>query len=222
MQILFIYHLQADFKFYAKIDAANIKITDPLTRFKIRNSWKESEYIKQKYFNHEFNLKRFVLQLFDLFFPQVTWRYLGGQHFTPRIILQICQFMFEVGIWEYDDHEELLKTILGKSENLAALEQNCINDISYLVAQYRGFCKSLKCMFLDIKESIFLILIHTIALVNDQSLEEQLSFTTKSETDQVYQTRESGELLSKAYYKNKSLNNTVLAIMTQMMDDPPL
>lgn len=118
-----------------------------------------------------------MLQLFELYFPNVTWRYIGGSHFAHRIILQICEFMFQVGIWDYEDHEDLVKVILEKSENIVQLEKCCIKDYVRLTS-YTSFLGELKCLFIDIKQSIFLILIHIIALVNDQSLKEQLSFTT--------------------------------------------
>ena len=108
-----------------------------------------------------------MYSLFENFFPNVTWRYIGQGHFAHRITLQITEFLFQVGMWKYEDHEELIKILMEKSENIVTLEEACIRDIP---RQNYGFKRELNVLFTDIKEYMSLILIHIIVLANDCSL----------------------------------------------------
>jgi len=128
LQIFLVYHLKSDFKFHMKIDGDKYKLIDPFTRIHVRKTNSTDSAIKEKYFSDTFNLKEFVYSLYDNYFPNVTWRYIGAGHFAHRITLQITEFMFQVGLFTYEDVDRVLKLILEKSENLLTLEKACIKD----------------------------------------------------------------------------------------------
>ena len=105
LEIFLKFHLMADFKFQLKIDCSQIKIVDPLTRIKIRQKTQENEYIPQKYLGESFNIKKFVFQLYEKFFNFQKLRYIEQDHILQRVIFQITEFMFQVGLWTYENHE---------------------------------------------------------------------------------------------------------------------
>jgi hypothetical protein len=113
--------------------------------------------------------------LYQSFFPNVTWRYIGGKQFAHRITIQITEFMFQAGLWTYEDVENLAKLLLEKSENLITLESVCMRDSKGVLTSYPSFLKELETLFSDIKEYLCLIIVHMIILVNDKSLSESLS-----------------------------------------------
>jgi hypothetical protein len=174
----------------------------------------ENEYIKNKYFGEKFNIKKFIFALFENYFPNVTWRYIGSGHFAHRITLQITEYLFQVGMWTYEDHEELIKILLEKSENLVTLERACIRDIP---SQSGAFRKELRILFEDIKEYMSLILIHIIILANDTSLKEQLSFTTTG--NKLFKAKKGNEWLMNAYYKDREMNHIVMNILVKVLNE---
>lgn len=103
-------------------------MVDPFTRINIRNTNRAQKKIMSKYFSSSFNIKEFVYQLYQDFFPNVTWRYIGQGHFAHRVTLQITEFMFRVGLFKFEDVDRVLKLILEKSENLLTLEDACMKD----------------------------------------------------------------------------------------------
>lgn len=214
LQIFFKFHLQADFKFQAKIDGNNVKIIDPLTRINIRNATQSNQYIKDKYFTDSFNLKKFVFELFENFFPNVTWRYIGSGHFAHRITLQITEYLFQIGMWTYEDHETLIKILLEKSENLVTLQSACLNDMPRLGMTT---CDEFDVLFTDIKEYMSLILIHIIILANDTSLKESLSFTTTG--NKLFKSKNKKEKLMNSYYKDRELNHIVMNILVKVLNE---
>lgn len=128
LQIFLIFHLKADFKFHNKVSGDKYKLLDPFTRMNIRATNLKDPKIQAKYFSSSFNVKEFVFQLYQDFFPNVTWRYIGAGHFAHRITLQITEFLFQAGIFTFEDVDKILKLILEKSENLITLESACLKD----------------------------------------------------------------------------------------------
>lgn len=118
LQILLVFHLKRDFRYHQKLSGFDYQIQDPITRISIREHNLNDPELKKKYFNDNFNLKEFVMGLYQSFFPNVTWRYIGGKQFAHRITIQITEFMFQAGLWTYEDVENLAKLLLEKSENL--------------------------------------------------------------------------------------------------------
>lgn len=211
LQIFLTFHLKSDFKFHSKITAGKYKIIDPMTRIKIRDLNRLDPELHKKYFNADFDLKEFVFKLYDDFFPNVTWRYIGAAHFAHRITLQITEYLFQIGLWSYEDHERLVKVLLEKSENLIRLEQACCNDAGRLSA---AFNEEMQHLFIDIKEYMSLIILHTIVLVNDKSLEESLSWKRKGEG---LFTNSDKELWNNAYFKDRELNHLINNILMKYL-----
>ena len=83
------------------------------------------------------------MSLYQSFFPNVTWRYIGGKQFAHRITIQITEFMFQAGLWTYEDVENLAKLLLEKSENLLTLESVCKRDANTVLKGYPAFLKEL-------------------------------------------------------------------------------
>lgn len=211
LQGFLVYHLKSDFRFHSKITASKYKIIDPMTRIKIRELNRLDQTLHDKYINPDFNIKEFVFKLYDDFFPNVTWRYIGANHFAHRITLQITEFLFQIGLWTYEDHERLVKVLLEKSENLIRLEQACCNDSGRLS---ESFNKEMQQLFIDIKEYMSLIILHIITLVNDKSLEESLSWKRKSKGLFV---NSADELWNNAYFKDKELNHLINNILMKYL-----
>ena len=183
-----------------------------MSRIRIRETNLNDEELKKKYFSETFNLKEFVFQLFDSFFPNVSWRYIGAGHFAHRIALQLTEYLFQLGLWTYEDHQRLVKTLLEKSENLIKLEDSCIKDAQ--ANRVRGaFLKELDQLFGDIKEYMSLIIIHTIMLVNDKSLSESLSWTRTNKG--IFSQTEG--LWENAYHKDRELNNLLNNILMRYL-----
>ena len=214
LQIFLFFHLKADFKFHSKLSGSKYKIQDPLTRIRVRETNRVDPDLTKKYFNEDFDLKEFIYKLYDDFFPNVTWRYIGAGHFAHRITLQITEFVFQLGLWDYDDHDRLVKILLEKSENLNQLEEVTIGDIRGGRLKNANFVKELNNMFMDIKEYLSLIILHIIMLVNDESLNESLSW--KRQSKGVF--KESASILwNNAYYKDEELNSIINSIMLKYL-----
>lgn len=79
LQFLLVFHLKRDFRYHQKVSAWNTLIQDPISRQTIREHNLNDPELKEKYFNKNFDLKKFVLMLYESFFPNVTWRYFGGK-----------------------------------------------------------------------------------------------------------------------------------------------
>ena len=87
LQIFLIFHLKSDFRFHQKIGGEKYNLQDPLTRINIREKNKADLEVLKKYFNVSFNLKEFIFQLYEDYFPNVTHRYVGTGHYAHRITI---------------------------------------------------------------------------------------------------------------------------------------
>ena len=215
LQQFFVFHLQQDFKFHPKISASKAKIIDPFTRIQIRQGNRKDHKIIKKYFNDNFNLKQFVFKLYENYFPNVTWRYIGAEHFAHRITLQITEFLYKVGLWSYEDNQELIAKLLEKSENLITLEKAVEKDLKKPGVIIDVFKAELKLLFRDMKKSMSLILIHSILMINDESLKESLAW---SKTGQgLFKRSKGGRLWDHVYFKDKEINHLINSILLKYL-----
>lgn len=122
---------------------------------------------------------------------------------VQRVIFQITEFMFQVGLWTYEDHEQLLLLMLEKAESLATQEKSIIKLDSSITLESQIYY--FKVYFDEIKELILTILIHVITLVNDCAIKEELSFTRSGKFAQ--NSKNKGESLANISFKNKELNH---------------
>ena len=98
LQIFMVFYLKYDTRHLMKIDGEKYKISEPLSRIRTReNNSKDPNF--QKYLTKEFDIKGFVYQIFEDFFPNVSWRYIGAGHFAHKMAFQITEYLFTLGIW---------------------------------------------------------------------------------------------------------------------------
>jgi hypothetical protein len=211
LQVFLVFHLKSDFTYHKRIDGRKYKLVDPFTRINIRETNLADKNIKAKYFCKSFDLKKFVYELYQNYFPNVTWRYIGQGHFAHRITLQITEFLFQVGLFTFYDVDHILKLILEKSENLVVLENACLVDAKAKRIP-ESFIKDLSLLFSDMKYYISLIIIHCMVLVNDHSMKQSLSFTRESS---VFSAKP--ENWNLAYFKSQQLNNIINNIMMKYL-----
>jgi hypothetical protein len=70
------FYLEKDFQLLDKIDAQDIETLTPICRYKIREKNRNNTYIREKYFNDEFNVHKFALKLVEKFIPGASWRWI--------------------------------------------------------------------------------------------------------------------------------------------------
>lgn len=182
LQIFMVFHFQRDCRFLRKIDGETYEISEVFSRIQIRDYNRSKKEIVEKYLSPEFNLKEYVYSLFEIYFPNVTWRYIGAGHYAHRIALQISELMFQVGLWELEDLDRLCSVLLEKTENLVTLEEACIKDSNKLS---QNFNLELCQLVHDIKGYLSLNLLHIVYLMNDAAFERGLYGDTSLDLSHV-------------------------------------
>ena len=220
LQIFLVFHLKHDFRFYNKIDGKCYNIIDPITRIELRTKNNKDKALIDKYFNEEFNLKEFVFSLFENFFPNVTWRYIGDEHFAHRISIQITEFMFTLGLWQYDDHERLAQVLLEKSENIQILEKACLHDYDGTLSDNPATIRQMKALFIDINYFMAVTMIHLIFLINDESLKESLSWLKTNKKE--FSPQNKNEKWVNSVYKGRELTSIILNILNKILPETEL
>ena len=215
LQIFLIFHVKYDFRFEAKMPADKYRVIDPFTRIDIRETNRNHEKLKNKYFNKKFNLRQFIQKMFNNFFPNVSWRYIGAGHFAHRIAIQITEYLYQLGLWSHADNEEIMKILLEKCENLNALEKVCSSDAKANKISEK-FQKTLITLFSEMKFYIQEILIHSIVLSNDEQLKEQLTWTR--ERQGIF--HDSKEIFPHVFYKDREGNNLLNTILMKTLISP--
>ena len=206
LMIFNVFYLRADYKNIQKIDTTKLKIIDPLTRIHIRTMNRNDPDLTKKYFNKVFDLKKFLKQVLDDFFPNVTWRYLGAGHHANRLALEIINFMFEIGLWEIDDLEDLLKLLTLKIENLNKLELVCISDGPKLGVAFK---KELFNHLSTCKQNVSEIILHIIVLINDHALTETLPWKSSLGSKAL----KNKNLWKESYFNQKQMNDQIHPIL---------
>lgn len=176
---LFLYqHLKADTKFSPKLETNLLPGTGANYRLAVRRINREDKVFQNKYILGEFNLKDIIFQWLDLYFPNVSWRYIGGGQELHRLILQTILTLFELGLWEQADMERLCITLFQKLENLAVLERRSYSDFLTSLLNYPHFINTLKEYFFECKEIVASICLHMVY----QTFDEQLVASQSSST----------------------------------------
>ena len=212
IEIFLWHHIKADTRFNLSMSTTNLNLIDPFLRIKIRESNRKDEKLNQKYFNSKFNLKKFILKILDLYFPNVTWRYIGGGQQMHRWSLQLVLVMFELGLWNYDELHELVNILFQKLENLLILEAKSYKDFETSLKDKPSFTSKLKQYFYECKEMATGICLHTILLINDNSFMQSHShFNSSFKSDVV----NSEEVWETAYFNNTDISKILHRILTQ-------
>ena len=168
---LFLYHhLKADTKFSPSLETDLLPGSSVELRSAVRRINRENAQFRKKYLDTEFNLKDVIFQWLDLYFPNVSWRYIGGGQELHRLILQTILTLFELGVWEPADMERLLITLFQKLENLAVLERRSYSDFLTSLQSYPLFINTLKEYFFECKEIVAAICLHIIYLTSDERI----------------------------------------------------
>ena len=133
---------------------------DPVYRQKIRIRNLNNSKIMGTYFTDSFDLKKFVYICIEQFFPNVSWRWVGGQQYAHYYTLCIILEMLEYGLWEKDDLDKLLTKVYSVSEIMYNLENNIFKDRKKGISQrYFSECKNYCTKIRELIASIFLQLI---------------------------------------------------------------
>jgi hypothetical protein len=212
IEIFLWHHLRADTRFHPKITTVDINLIDPFLRIKIREKNRRDPVLSKKYFNSLFDLKKFSFKMLDLYFPNVTWRYVGGGQEMHRWSLLLMLDMFELGYFEADEMPDLVNLLLQKLENLLVLEKRSYQDFSTTLVNYPKFIETLKAYFYECKQIVAAICIQIAMLLNDQAFMESYPLFNKelSMTD----IPQKGKAWSRAYFTNSSVGNILNRIMT--------
>jgi hypothetical protein len=208
------HHLEPDIKYQPRVRAQDINLTDPIGRIRIRERNRDDKLLKQKYFSDEFNIKTFVNVLLENFFPNVTWRYVGGNQEMHRRTLTIILRLFELGLMEVDEMPEFTGLLLQKLENLLVLETVCYRDFETTLVSYPTFITKMKAYFYECKELVVSICIHVVILMNDTAFKESYVLFNKKKLHRGKNNRFDGREWSKAYFNNSEISNVLNRILT--------
>jgi hypothetical protein len=208
------HHLEPDIKYQPRVRAQDINLTDPIGRIRIRERNRNDKLLKQKYFSDEFNIKTFVNVLLENFFPNVTWRYVGGNQEMHRRTLTIILRLFELGLMEVDEMPEFTGLLLQKLENLLVLETVCYRDFETTLVSYPTFITKMKAYFYECKELVVSICIHVVILMNDTAFKESYVLFNKKKLHRGKNNRFDGREWSKAYFNNSEISNVLNRILT--------
>ena len=203
LQMFFVFHLQHDYRFHSKIDSLKIKSCDSISRMNLRMVNQKDPKLHKKYFNLLFDLKEFVYFLLDEYFPTTTNIYVEIGQYVNRVTLQIVEFMFQIGLWEYKEIHKLMKVLMEKSENLTNLENNIFRRLkkNLLSIEYIEYYQTL---LTNSKEMLSKCIIHSIVLVNDHCLDNGLALFNSNNVKDCWKD---------AYFSDRDLNNVILNII---------
>ena len=121
-------YLKKDLVYSPCIKTDTCFLYDPVYRQKIRINNLGNKKIIEKYFTTSFDLKKFVYKCIEQFFPNVSWRWVGGKQYAHYYTLCIILEMLEYGLWEKQDLDKLLTKIYSVSEIMYNLENNIYKD----------------------------------------------------------------------------------------------
>lgn len=214
-EIFLLHHLRSDTRFHNKIATENINLTDPLMRIKIREMNRNDPLIKKKYLSDSFDLKKFILTIFELYFPNVTWRYIGGDQEMHRWALEILLYSFELGIWESKDLSNLLNSLYMRIENLVVLENRSYMDFTTTLTGYPKFVSNMKKYFKICNNLVISTCLHIVILMNDESFKQRFPLYNSSVD---YSDLHSDNLNWKsAYFNNYDISDILHKILTKYL-----
>jgi len=98
LQVFNTHYLEKDFIHLEKIDAHDIHLLSPVTRFQIRENNLKNLDIREKYFDGDFNILQFAIKCLKKFIPGASWRWIGGNHKAHIYSIQICKTLIEYGL----------------------------------------------------------------------------------------------------------------------------
>ena len=210
-KIFLFHHLQSDTRFNLHISTDSINFMDPFLRIKIRETNKNQSSLIEKYFSTQFNIKKFVLKLLDLYFPNVACRYIGGGMEMHKYSLKIILLMFELGFWNYEELTDLVNVLFQKLENLLKLEDTTYKDFEKLSSHFEEVCTQLRMYFYECKEIVTAICIHIVILMNDRSFMQSHRYFNKSQGADIL---DADKCWINAYFNNSDISNIIHRILS--------
>jgi hypothetical protein len=212
MGIFMYHHLNADMRFNPKISTVDINIIDPFLRIKIRE---QNRADNRKYFNVFFNLKKFAFQLLELYFPNVTKRYVSKGEEMHRLSLLLVLHLFELGLFTAAEMQDFVNILLQKLENLIVLEKESYKDFSVPGKVAEDEVSHLKLYFYECKEIVAAICIQVAVLLNDQAFMESYPLFNK----ELSMTESPNKIKAwkRAYFSNAIVGNILNRIMTSYL-----
>ena len=124
------YYLNKDLKTLDKLDSQDIETYSPLARHAIREKNRNNSYIREKYFNAEFDVHKFAIKLVEKFVPGATWRWIGGNHKAHVYCIKICKLLMEYGLLDESQCEEIKNALYLKIPVYRSLETIIDRDAS--------------------------------------------------------------------------------------------
>jgi hypothetical protein len=209
MEIFLWHHLKSDVRFNLKVSTDNIGLLDPFVRIKIRRANRNDAKINNKYFTEKFNLKKFAQKLLDLFFPSKTVRYITQDQEMHRWSLYLILTMLELGLYTFDEIQELVQVIFQKLENLLLLEEVCYKEFSTKLAKFPQTTLALKKYFFECKEIVAAICTQVIVLINDRAfVKSHKYFGDKSSANM-------DNAWKSAFFDNGTISSIIYRIVTK-------
>jgi len=124
------YYLNKDLKTLDKLDSQDIETYSPLARHSMREKNRNNSYIREKYFNDEFDVHKFAIKLVEKFVPGATWRWIGGNHKAHVYCIKICKLLMEYGLLDETQCEEIKNALYLKIPVYRSLETIIDRDAS--------------------------------------------------------------------------------------------
>lgn len=115
-------YLRKGLAFKPFLKSGGLHLYDPCFREKLREQNQSDPEIIERFFTERFNIKDFVYLCLSSYFPNVSWRWLGGKQFAHYMTLKMVLILFEYGLWKLEELEQLLTKIYSVSEILCNLE----------------------------------------------------------------------------------------------------
>lgn len=187
------FYLEKDFQILDKIEAEDIETYSPIARIRVRRKNLQNQFIRDKYFNKDFNLQKFAVKLVEKFVVGATWRWIGGNHKAHIYSIKICKMLMEYGLLEDLECEEIKNILYLKIQIYKSLE-TIIDKDSKTIAD--TWVKIWRDGMTQIREYYCEILIHYLYYKQDnevalkmtqiyQELGENQSAYTKSKLDNL-------------------------------------
>ena len=122
------FYLEKDLQTFEKINAEDIQSYSPTARLRLRNKNIKNSFLRDKYFNDDFNLHKFALKLVAKFVPGCNWRWIGGNHKAHIYCVKICKILIEYGLLNDYECDEIKDALYAKILVYRNLEQIIDND----------------------------------------------------------------------------------------------
>ena len=163
------YYIQKDFCNIDLINAEDIHTYTPLSRYYVQKTNQNNSYIRNKYFNKEFNLAKFAVKLVLKFVPGATWRWVGGNHKCHIYSVKLCKIITEYRLVNEEELEAIKSILYSKISVFQSLEKtvnkdtvNANLDQSYIVIWRNGL--------IQVREYYAEILIHYLYIKQDTAV----------------------------------------------------